>query len=608
MAYRPIEDYALIGDGMTVALVSSQGSIDWACFPRVDAASVFGRILDAGQGGFFQIAPAGEYTVSRRYLPDTNVLETTFRTASGVARLVDFMPPFGLALQQPTDNTLVRRVCGVEGQVALEAVLEPRFDYARAESRWMVEEGRGVRALDGDASLTVYSEARFLVNGARATARFTIEGDAVQDFVLTYRRSASMLWRHGVLHSAPRLLERTIEHWRSWVGQCTYDGPHAELVRRSLLVLKLLDYQPSGAIVAAATTSLPEKIGGVRNWDYRYAWLRDTAYTLYAFFVLGYHHEAESFFEWILDVAVGDPRTLQIMYGVEGERELTEYELTHLEGYRQSRPVRIGNGAYDQRQHDIYGEVIDCAFLYHKAGGRMTPPLWDFVARTADYVCEHWNEPDSGIWEVRNEPRHFVYSKALSWVALDRAVKLATRLDLEADLDRWQAVREEIRRSIDEHGYNEEVGAFTQSYGTKELDAAALALMLRKVVEPDDPRMHSTVDRVMEELSEEGLLHRYKADDGLPPGEGVFLMCTFWMVDCYAELGRLEEARALFERLIGYANDVGLYAEEYDPAARHHLGNFPQAFTHVALINAAVTLHRYEQGEQEDTRFAPRTD
>jgi GH15 family glucan-1,4-alpha-glucosidase len=607
MPYRPIEDYALIGDGLTVALVSSHGSIDWACFPRVDSPSVFGRLLDAQKGGFFQIAPVGDYSASRRYLEDTNVLETTFHTGSGVVRLVDFMPPFGLTLQQPSDNTLVRRVSGVEGRVEVEAVLEPRFDYARAECRWTLEEGRGARAFNGDASLTVYSEARFVEEGDRVRARFTVGPDAPCDFVLTYRGAASMLWRHGVLGSAPHLLERTVEHWRTWAGRCAYDGPHAGLVRRSLLALKLLDYQPSGAIVAAATTSLPEHIGGVRNWDYRYAWLRDTAYTLYAFFVLGYHDEAESFFEWILDVAAGDPRTLQIMYGVEGERELTEEELPHLEGYRQSKPVRIGNGAYDQRQHDIFGEVIDCAFLYQKAGGRMTPPLWEFVTRTADYVCEHWKEPDSGIWEVRNEPRHFVYSKALSWVAVDRAVKLATRLGLPGDVERWQSVRAEITRSIDEHGYNEEVGAFTQSYGTKELDAAALALMLRKVVEPDDPRMHSTVDRVMEQLGEQGLLHRYKADDGLPPGEGVFLMCTFWMVDCYAELGRLDEARALFERLIGYANDVGLYAEEYDPAARHHLGNFPQAFTHVALINAAVTLHRYEQ-QDEGPRFAPAGD
>jgi GH15 family glucan-1,4-alpha-glucosidase len=605
MPYRPIEDYALIGDGVTVALVSSHGSIDWACFPRVDSPSVFGCLLDARKGGCFQIAPTGEYSVSRRYLPDTNVVEMTFRTGSGTARLVDFMPPFGLSLQQPTDNTLARRVSGVDGRVEFEVCFEPRFDYARAGSRWMIEPGSGVRALSADASLTLYGLPPFTEIGGRAAARFVVEPGATQDFVLTYRAAASMLWRNEILGAVPRLLDRTIEHWRHWVGQCAYEGRHAHLVRRSLLVLKLLDYQPSGAIVAAATTSLPEKIGGVRNWDYRYAWLRDTAFTLYAFFALGYHAEAESFFEWILDVAAGDPRTLQIVYGVEGERELAERELPHLEGYRQSRPVRIGNGAYDQRQHDIFGEVIDCAFLYAKAGGRITPPLWKFVSKTADYVCEHWHEPDSGIWEVRDEPRHFVYSKALSWVALDRAVKLATRLDLPADVARWESVRQGIARSIDEHGYNEEVGAFTQSYGTKALDAAALALMLRKVVEPGDPRMHSTVDRVVEALGEDGLLHRYDADDGLPPGEGVFLMCTFWLVDCYAELGRLDEARALFERLVGYANDVGLYAEEYDPLTRHHLGNFPQAFTHVALINAAVTLHRCEQPAQTP-RFAPR--
>jgi GH15 family glucan-1,4-alpha-glucosidase len=605
MPYRPIEDYALIGDGTTVALVSSHGSIDWACFPRVDSPSVFARLLDAGAGGYFQIAPVGEYAVSRRYLPDTNVLEITFRTDGGVARLVDFMPPFGLTLQQPTDNTLVRQVYGVEGGVEFEVLFQPGFDYARARCTWMVEPESGVRALHGDSSLTLYAEVPLAQEDDRATARFVVGKDETRSFVLTYRSAASMLWRHGVVGAAPRLLDRTIEHWRQWIGRCSYDGPHATLVRRSALVLKLLDYQPSGAIVAAATTSLPEKIGGVRNWDYRYAWLRDTAFTLYAFFVLGYHAEAESFFEWILDVAGGDPRTLQIMYGVEGERELEERELPHLEGYRRSRPVRIGNGAYDQRQHDIYGEVIDCAFLYAKAGGRITPPLWEFVSRTADYVCEHWDQPDFGIWEVRTDPRHFVYSKALSWVALDRAVKLATRRNLPADVARWDAARQAISESIDTHGYNEEVGAFTQAYDTKELDAAALALMLRKVAQPDDPRMHSTVDRIMEHLSEDGLLHRYKADDGLPPGEGVFLMCSFWMVDCYAELGRLEEARALFDRLIGYANDVGLYAEEYDLAGDHHLGNFPQAFTHVALINAAATLHRYEQ-KVEAPRFAPR--
>ena len=590
--YCRIEDYALIGDGLTAALVARDGSIDWACFPRFDSPSVFARVLDARRGGAWQIAPTGPYAVERSYLPDTNVLSTTFTTEGGVVELLDFMPPRTASRGAVGDSTIVRLVRGRRGVVELRTTFEPRFDYARATPTWELQPGFGARATYRDLTLTLQSKMDLDVANDRATVAWTLAAGEEATFLLTCQENPSIVWRSDVAAACTRLLDEAVGFWRSWIARCTYDGPYADMVRRSALALKLLDYAPTGAIIAAPTASLPEEIGGVRNWDYRYSWLRDTAFTVYALYAIGYRDEAEAFLNWIVEVERGGPASLQIMYGVEGERRLDEAGLDHLEGYRGSRPVRIGNGAYTQRQHDVYGETLDCAFLLQKHGGLITPELWAFLRAIVDHICDVWSEPDDGIWEVRSGARHFVYSKALCWVGVDRGIKIAERGDMSANLERWRAAREAIHADLLAHGYDERVGAFTQDYDADELDASALALLLRGVLPPDDPRMGSTVDRVAEVLGTDGLVHRYseEAEDGLTGGEGAFLMCSFWLVDCYALLGRREEARALLDRLVGLANDVGLYAEQVDPESKQHLGNFPQAFTHIALINAVLAL------------------
>lgn len=590
--YRAIEDYALIGDGLTAALVSRAGSIDWCCFPRFDSPSVFARILDADGGGHWQIAPARLSSVQRSYISDSNVLVTSFRTQSGEADLIDFMPV--TEASPDGGSSIVRIVRGHRGKVDLQVVFDPRFDYARGTAVWEVQEGRGVRALHGDESLTLYSDLALhtVANGAEGEA-IVAAGEEVA-FVLTYRSPPPRTWHADVPKRATQALDQTVAFWRSWMGPCTYQGPYREMVRRSALVLKLLDYRPTGAIVAAPTTSLPEKIGGVRNWDYRYCWLRDTAFTLYALYHLGFVREGELFFDWILELAAREPASLQVLYGVHGEKQIEEEELHHLEGYRGSHPVRLGNAAYKQKQLDIYGEVLDCAFLIHKYGSPISQELWSFLRALVDHVTRIWKDPDEGIWEVRSGPQQFVYSKALCWVAVDRGIKLGRSLGFPAEFEGWQTTREEIMRVLLREGYNENLGAFTQTLNSNNLDASALALVLRNVLPVNDRRMRSTVERIARDLNDHGLLHRYSeaTDDGLPPGEGVFLMCSFWLADCYAEMGRLKPAQQLFERLLGYANHLGLYSEELDPATGHMLGNFPQAFTHVALINAAITLQR----------------
>ena len=424
-AYHPIEDYALIGDGLTAALISRAGSIDWACFPRFDAPSVFARILDARRGGYWQIAPTHDFSSERSYLPETNVLATTFTTETGEAELIDFMPPQFIGPDRLGDSAIVRILRGRQGTVSFRVGFEPRFDYARAEATWAIQETAGVRATHASTALTLHTDLPMQIAEDRAEGICAVQAGEERVFLLTYRSPASLFWQSDALGRVSRLLEETIAYWRAWIARCTYQGPHAELVRRSALLLKLLDYAPTGAIIAAPTTSLPEEIGGVRNWDYRYSWLRDTAFILYALYVLGYREEGEAFLAWILDVARGDPASLQVLYGVAGEKEIVEFELPHLDGYRGSRPVRVGNQAYNQRQLDIYGEILDCAFLLHKHGGTISDELWSFLRAIVDHVCRVWSEPDQGIWEVRSGPRHFVYSKALCWVALDRGIRLA---------------------------------------------------------------------------------------------------------------------------------------------------------------------------------------
>jgi GH15 family glucan-1,4-alpha-glucosidase len=592
--YPLIEDHALIGNGLTASLVDRDGAIDWACFPRFDSGSVFGRILDADRGGLWAIRPSPPYTTQRGYADDTNVLRTWFRTAGGEVELVDFMPPPLVPPARSSESTIVRIVRGRRGSVDVGIRFDPRFDYGRQPATWTAQPGGGVRAAAGRAVLTLNTNVPLEIGDAGAEGRWRVRPAEEYVFVLTFREAPSALWHGERVSLAHRLLQETEGYWRQWIRRCAYRGEYADRVHRSALVLKLLDYAPTGAIVAAPTTSLPEKLGGVRNWDYRYSWIRDTAFTLYALYGLGYREEGEAFLDWVLDVAGHDPASVQVVYGIGGETAIEEHELGHLEGYEGSRPVRIGNAAHAQKQLDIYGEILDCAFLFHKHGGSVSAELWEFLQTIVDYVCRVWTEPDQGLWEVRSGPRHFVYSKALCWVAVDRGLRLARATGRPADVERWERVAEHIHAEVLARGYDRRAGTFTQAYDHPELDASALALLLRNVLPASDPRMVSSVDRVVDALSDDGFLLRYapRVDDGLPGGEGAFLMCSFWLADCYAEMGRLVEARMLFERLLAVGNDVGLYAEELDPSTGRHLGNFPQAFTHVALINAALSLER----------------
>jgi len=595
--YRPIEDYALIGDRITTALVSKDGSIDWACFPHMDSPSVFAKILDSRIGGYWQIRPSGKFSSRRRYEDDTAILETLFTTPGGEARLTDFMPPHAAGPERAMDSAIIRIVEGVSGAVEFDQHFEPRFDYARAEAAWTEHPGSGVRATHADESLTLQTRIPLTVKDAYAAGRFTVREGERAVFILTYRRPASLFWRSGAETDGTHLLEVTRSYWRDWIGRCKYEGAYESVVKRSAITLRLLDFAPTGAMTAAPTTSLPEAIGGVRNWDYRFSWMRDTAFTLYSYYVLGYHEEGETFLSWILDMTRGDPRTLKVLYGIRGEQETPEVELDHLEGYRGSRPVRVGNAAQEQVQHDIFGELLDCAYLLSRYGGRFSDDLWPLLSAAVDHVCDIWQEPDDGLWEVRSGPRHFVYSKALCWVAVDRGIRLAEMLGYSFDEERWKATRTEIHEQVLERGYDAERGSFTQAYGYRDLDAAVLSFPLRGVISATDPRMVSTIRRIEEELGTDGLVHRVSQtfEDGLPGGEGAFVLCTFWLVDCYILMGEVEKARAAYEKLLTYANDVGLLSEEIDPKTGAQLGNFPQAFAHVALINTAANLARADR-------------
>ncbi|GAB4334760.1 MAG: glycoside hydrolase family 15 protein [Dehalococcoidia bacterium] len=595
--YLPIEDYAVIGNQVTAALVSRDGSIDWACFPRIDSPSVFGRLLDAARGGHWQIAPVAPAHASRRYLPDTNVLETTFHTEGGTVTLTDFMPPWDAPGTPTRQSEIIRIVRGLAGTIEMRLEFAPRFDYGRRPGVTSMLAGRGLRAVEGGQALTLHSPIDLTPAHGAGHATFIVGAGETVAFALTHADAADACWQPGLIDEAPLLQVQTEAYWRSWLRRCRYDGPYSDAVRRSALTLQLLSYAPTGATVAAVTTSLPEEPGGERNWDYRFTWLRDTTFTLYALNGLGYPEHGEQFLRWVRDLSGGHPARLRVLYGVGGEVDTTEVHLDHLEGYRGSRPVRVGNAAQQQLQLDVYGEILDAAYALYKHTGHLDRELWPFLRATVDHVCRRWHFPDQGIWEVRSGPRQFVYSKALSLVALERGLKLARATGLPAPFARWQRTRDRIERELYTRGFHPERGAFTQAYGHAELDAALLALPLRKVVPADDPRMRATVDRIASELSlGAGLLRRVSPGfaDGVRGDEGAFLLCSFWLADCYTLSGRINEARDLFERLLGYANDVGLFAEEYDPVHGHQLGNFPQAFTHMALINAALNLQAAE--------------
>ncbi|WNE95828.1 glycoside hydrolase family 15 protein [Streptomyces luomodiensis] len=586
MAQR-IDDYALIGDHQTAALISRHGSIDWLCLPRFDSPACFAALVGDHDNGHWRLAPkgAGDCT-RRRYLDDSLVLESVWETGTGTVKVIDFMP------QRDRAPDVVRIVEGVSGSVEMLGVLRLRFDYGRVIP-WMRRTDGHRIAVAGPDSVWLRSEPEVRTYGKDFSTRseFTVSaGDRVA-FVLTW---------HPSHEPRPQLvdpydsLRSSLADWRDWAARCRYQGPYRDAVMRSLITLKALTYAPSGGIVAAPTTSLPEELGGVRNWDYRYCWLRDSTLTLNALLRAGYQEEAAAWRDWLLRAIAGDPAELQIMYGLGGERRIHEHELPWLEGYDRSAPVRVGNGAVDQRQLDVYGEVLDTFHVARAAGLPAEPHAWKIQTALMDFLESAWRDPDEGLWEVRGPRRHFVHSKVMAWVAADRAVRaLEAHPELSGDADRWRAMRDAVHQEVCEKGYDPARSTFTQSYGSAELDAATLLIPRVGFLPATDPRVTGTIDAIRRELSEDGLIRRYTTDggvDGLPGSEGAFLACSFWLADALQLAGRHKDARTLFERLLTFRNDVGLLAEEYDPAAGRQLGNFPQAFSHIGLVGTALTL------------------
>nr|WSY55913.1 glycoside hydrolase family 15 protein [Streptomyces sp. NBC_00886] len=588
-----IEDYALIGDEQTAALVGMDGSVDWLCLPRFDSAACFASLLGDEENGHWRIAPQGADRCTRRaYRPDTLVLDTEWETDEGTVRVTDLMP------QRHHAPDVVRVVEGLSGKVTVRSTLRIRFDYGSVVPWMRRSDGHRV-AVAGPDSVWLRSEPEVRTWGEdfSTLSEFTVEAGEKVAFVLTWHPSHEP---RPALADPYRSLRTSVADWKRWAARCRYDGPHRDMVVRSLITLKALTYRPTGGIVAAATTSLPEEMGGVRNWDYRYCWLRDSTLTLGALVSAGYHKEAEAWRDWLLRAVAGDPADLQIMYGVAGERRLPEFELPHLTGFGGSAPVRIGNGAVNQLQLDVYGEVMDSLWLARRAGLSPKPHMWSLQGVLLEWLRSQWRQPDEGLWEVRGGRRHFVHSKVMVWVAADRAVRtLEEYADLPGDLTAWRELRDEVHRDVCEKGYDPERNTFTQYYGSRELDAALLLIPRFGFLPPDDPRIVGTVDAVREELGHDGFVRRYDAAgtpvDGLPGGEGAFLACSFWLVDALHLTGRTKEARVLFERLVGLANDVGLLAEEYDPVAGRQLGNFPQAFSHIGLVNTALALFGDEE-------------
>jgi len=582
--YLPIAEHGLIGDLHTVALVGTDGTIDWYCCPRFDSPSVFASILDADRGGLFRISPEGHGWSSKQlYLPDTNVLITRFLTQDGVGEVHDFMP-IG------PSRRLVRRVICVRGRMRFAAEVAPRFDYARAGHEVaLTEHGAVFRSADLELGLWTAAPLE-IVEGRDVRAQVELRAGETAAFVLEPGPTPAPF--------ADAEFDDTVAFWRRWLRGSRYDGRWREMVHRSALTLKLLTYTPTGAIVAAPTTSLPEELGGTRNWDYRYTWMRDSAFTLYALLRLGFTEEAAAFLGWLegrfRHSAERESGPLQVMYGIDGCEDLPEEELPHLEGYMGSAPVRIGNGAANQLQLDIYGELMDSVYLCNKYGLPIYYDGWVELTRNLEWLLDHWDRPDEGIWETRGGRRNYTYSRLMSWVAVERAIRIARQRGLPADIPRWSAARDQIFSQIMERGWHPGRGAFVQHYDTDRLDASLLLMPLCKFVAPTDPRWLSTLDAITAELVSDSLVYRYDvgaSPDGIAGGEATFSLCSFWWVEALARAERLEEARLAFEKMLTYANHVGLYAEEIGPTGEQ-LGNFPQAFTHLALISAAFDLDR----------------
>jgi GH15 family glucan-1,4-alpha-glucosidase len=595
--YLPIADHGIIGDLHSVALVGTDGTIDWYCPERFDAPSVFGAILDKDRGGYYRIQPAGDdWTSTQFYFPDTNVLVTRFLSPSGVAELISFMP-IAATRAEAHRHQLVQRVLGIKGDMPFRIEVEPRFDYARASHETHVGEQGAVFSSD-DLTMGLSSPALLERTAEGVRGEFTLPAGESASFVLELLDGARDRRTYSEAETRD-LFVQTISYWNAWLGKSNYRGRWREMVHRSALTLKLLTYQPSGAIVAAATTSLPEQLGGERNWDYRFTWIRDASFSLYALLRLGFTDEAEAFMSWLTDRFRGPDvdhpaGPLQIMYGIDGREELNEETLDHLEGYRGSAPVRIGNGAADQVQLDIYGELVDSIYLYNKYGTPISHDSWEDVRRIVEWVAENWDGVDEGVWETRGGQQKFTYSRLMTWVAVERAIRIARQRGLPADLVRWLGARDAIYDQIMSRGWHPDRKAFVQHYETDVLDASVLLMPLVKFISPTDPRWLSTLDAIQDELVSDSLVYRYNAaasPDGLEGDEGTFSICSFWYVEALARAGRLDEARLAFEKQLTYANHLGLYSEEVGPTGEQ-LGNFPQAFTHLALISAAVNLDR----------------
>ena len=594
--YQPIENYGLIGDLFTVALVGMDGSIDFMCFPEFDSPTVFARMLDSKKGGFFRLAPVLEDANQKQlYLPDTNVLLSRFLSSDGVAEVSDFMP----VEEAGTAHNLVRRAKTVRGKVKFRMECQPAFDYARTAHR-IERKGNDVLFIPQDPKihpLRLHADVPLEIHDGSAVAQFVLGDGETAAFVLEDAQPG----QDSVVEAGPDAyvsssFKDTVNFWRNWIGQSTYTGRWREMVNRSALTLKMLTSTKQGAIVAAPTFGLPESVGGERNWDYRYTWIRDASFTLYALIRLGYTSEAHDFMNWIESRChdLKPEETIQTMYAIDGRRQLDETVLSHFEGYRGSSPVRIGNAAYRQLQLDIYGELMDAVYLYDKYGQPISHDLWADLIRLIDWVGQHWNEPDEGIWEVRGGKQHFLYSRLMTWVAMDRALRLASRRSFPAPFERWREIRDAIYHDIYDGFWDPDLEAFVQFRGAKELDAASLLMPLVRFISPTDPRWLSHLQAVERDLVHDSLVYRYRTntgEDGLTGSEGTFSMCSFWFVECLSRSGDVDKARFYFEKMLGYANHLGLYAEELGPRAEH-LGNYPQAFTHLALISAAYDLNR----------------
>jgi GH15 family glucan-1,4-alpha-glucosidase len=594
-----IEDYGLISDLQTAALVAPDGSIDWACFPRFDSGACFAALLGTPNQGRWIVAPlADSWSAGRRYRPRSLVLETDWETDTGAARVIDFMPPRGKA------PDIVRIVEGLRGKVEMSSELVIRFDYGSTVP-WVRRIADGRIAVAGPDGLCFRTPVENRGENMRTIGEFTVRrGDRVP-FVLTWYPSNE---RPPKAIDAEHALRDTIDYWADWTARCTYGGKWQDEVHHSLIVLKALTYAPTGGMVAAPTTSLPEKIGGQRNWDYRFCWLRDATLTLLAFLNGGYLQEARAWRTWLLRAAAGDPAAVQIMYGVAGERRLAELELDWLPGYEGSRPVRVGNAASGQFQLDVFGEVMDALHQGREHDLEKSTAAWSLQRRMLGFLEDAWKEPDEGIWEVRGPRRHFTHSKVMAWVAFDRGIQAVERFGRVGPVARWREVRSEIHEEVCEQGFDVELNSFTQSYGSQRLDASLLVIPLVGFLPADDPRVIGTVAAVQQRLMRDGFVYRYSHDedvssvDGLPPGEGAFLPCTFWLADNLALQGRLDEAEKIFQGLLDLRSELGLLAEEWDPDARRQLGNFPQAFTHVALVNTAFNLDRQAEASPTTQR------